>query len=220
MFSARLPRAIRAASSKRLCQSQSARKWGVTAMKIFAQERLNGKASVEKLISYALSLPVAACTLGMPELAHIDQNIQVAKAFKPLSRGEMDSMSYQSLPLSIHRSLLLESHRRPTIARHEGCRYHNLAPPFFLFLLEQLKMLAAQECQTSGRQDAGPLPARDARRGCGFRCGFRSRGHFREQLLCEYKFCFNVAGRRGVNVPAPAWLSALRLGPIAGSVSR
>ncbi len=75
------------------------KKMGVTAMKIFAQERLNGKASVEKLISYALSLPVAACTLGMPELAHIDQNIQVAKAFKPLSRGEMDSMNTQLLPL-------------------------------------------------------------------------------------------------------------------------
>jgi predicted aldo/keto reductase-like oxidoreductase len=54
---------------------------------------------VEKLISYSLSLPVAACTIGMPELAHIEQNIQVAKAFKPLSRNEMDSMNAKMLPL-------------------------------------------------------------------------------------------------------------------------
>jgi predicted aldo/keto reductase-like oxidoreductase len=72
---------------------------GVTAMKIFAQEKLNGKAPVEKLISYSMSLPVAATVIGMPELAHIEENIKVAKAFKPLSRQEMDRMNKEMLPL-------------------------------------------------------------------------------------------------------------------------
>jgi len=75
------------------------KKMGITAMKVFAQERLNGKAPVEKLISYALSLPVAAAVIGMPQVAHIEQNIQVAKAFKPLSRAEMDNMNREMLPL-------------------------------------------------------------------------------------------------------------------------
>ncbi|MFN3325027.1 MAG: aldo/keto reductase [Bryobacteraceae bacterium] len=66
---------------------------GVIAMKIFAQDGLVGKAPVEKLISYSLSLPVAAAVLGMPKLEHIDENIRVAKAFRPLPQSEMDGLS-------------------------------------------------------------------------------------------------------------------------------
>lgn len=72
------------------------KKMGLTAMKIFAQERLLGKAAPEMLLRYAMSLPVAATTLGMPQIEHIDFNINVAKNFKPLSKEEM-----QSLPASV-----------------------------------------------------------------------------------------------------------------------
>lgn len=68
------------------------KKMGITAMKIFAQEKLLGKASPEMLIRYCMSLPVAATTIGMPELAHVDFNINVAKNFKPLSNEEMLSL--------------------------------------------------------------------------------------------------------------------------------
>jgi predicted aldo/keto reductase-like oxidoreductase len=71
------------------------KKMGVIAMKIFAQEGLNGKAPVEKLIRYALSLPVTAAVLGMPKLEYIEENIQVAKAFKPLPAAEMKTLSNQ-----------------------------------------------------------------------------------------------------------------------------
>lgn len=66
---------------------------GVTAMKAFAQEGLVGKASPEKLISYCLSLPVSACVVGMPKLEFIDSNIAIARAFKPLPKGEMKQLS-------------------------------------------------------------------------------------------------------------------------------
>jgi len=66
---------------------------GVTAMKAFAQEGLSGKASPEKLISYCLSLPVAACVVGMPKLEFIDKNIAIAKAFRPLPKEEMKELS-------------------------------------------------------------------------------------------------------------------------------
>ena len=69
------------------------KKMGVTAMKIFAQEKLVGAAEVDKLVGYALTLPVAAAVLGMPKLEFIDQNIQVAKAFKPLGKPEMKDLS-------------------------------------------------------------------------------------------------------------------------------
>jgi predicted aldo/keto reductase-like oxidoreductase len=72
------------------------KKMGLTAMKVFAQEKLLGKASPEMLVRYAMSLPVAATTIGMPQLDHIDANLAVAKNFKPLSSEEM-----KSLPASV-----------------------------------------------------------------------------------------------------------------------
>lgn len=68
------------------------KKMGLTAMKIFAQEKLLGKAAPEMLLRYSMSLPVAATTVGMPELEHIDFNLKVAKSFKPLSPEEMKSL--------------------------------------------------------------------------------------------------------------------------------
>jgi uncharacterized protein len=69
------------------------KKMGVTAMKIFGQDGLVGKASVEKLIRYSLTLPVASAVLGMPKLEHLDENVRVAKAFQPLSKKEMQSLA-------------------------------------------------------------------------------------------------------------------------------
>src|SRR5579884_757406 len=66
---------------------------GVTAMKIFAQDKLTNKAATAKLIRYAMSLPVAATTIGMPHVEFIDENVAIAKSFTPMPRGEMDSLS-------------------------------------------------------------------------------------------------------------------------------
>lgn len=69
------------------------KKMGVIAMKVFAQEKLLGKAPIETLLRFSMSLPVSAVVAGMPQLSHIDENIQVAKAFKPFSRDEMEQLS-------------------------------------------------------------------------------------------------------------------------------
>lgn len=66
---------------------------GITAMKVFAQERLSGKAPTEKLITYSMSLPVASVVIGMPKLDFVDQNIAIAKAFKPMPPAEMKRLS-------------------------------------------------------------------------------------------------------------------------------
>ena len=66
---------------------------GVIAMKVFAQEKLSGKAPVEKLIQYSLSLAVTAAVVGMPKIEFIEHNIETAKAFQPMPRGEMEKMS-------------------------------------------------------------------------------------------------------------------------------
>jgi len=42
---------------------------------------------------YSLSLPVSLCVIGMPKLEHIESNVAMAKAFKPLSKAEMHELS-------------------------------------------------------------------------------------------------------------------------------
>ncbi len=69
------------------------KKMGVTAMKLFAQDGLVNAAPIDTLIRYALSLPVAAGVMGMPKHEFIDENIRLAKAFKPLKKSEMRDLS-------------------------------------------------------------------------------------------------------------------------------
>jgi len=71
------------------------KKMGVTAMKIFAQEKLVGTTSVDNLIRYSLSLPVGAVVLGMPTLDFLAQNTSIAKSFKPMTREEMNGLNGQ-----------------------------------------------------------------------------------------------------------------------------
>jgi hypothetical protein len=65
------------------------KKMGLTAMKVFAQEKLIGKADPAILLRYAMTLPVAAAVAGMPKLEHLDANLATAKAFQPLSNEDM-----------------------------------------------------------------------------------------------------------------------------------
>lgn len=70
------------------------KKMGVIAMKIFAQESLVGQAPAEKLLYYPLSLPgVTLAVAGMPKFEFIDQNVALAKAFKPMPASEMKQIS-------------------------------------------------------------------------------------------------------------------------------
>jgi aryl-alcohol dehydrogenase-like predicted oxidoreductase len=69
------------------------KKMGVIGMKVFAQDALIGQTTPEKLLYYTLSLPVAAAVVGMPKLEHIEENIRMAKALRPLPPMEMKRMS-------------------------------------------------------------------------------------------------------------------------------
>lgn len=66
---------------------------GVTAMKVLAQEKLLPDGRPEELLRYAMSLPVAAAVVGMPRLEHIEANVTTAKAFRPMTKSEMKSLS-------------------------------------------------------------------------------------------------------------------------------
>jgi aryl-alcohol dehydrogenase-like predicted oxidoreductase len=65
---------------------------GVIAMKIFGQEQLLGQATVEKLVYYALSLPVSLASLGMPKPEMLEENAALARRFQPLPEAEMQRL--------------------------------------------------------------------------------------------------------------------------------
>ena len=68
------------------------KKMGITAMKVYAADGLQGQASPEKLLSYSLSLPIAAAIVGMPNLQHIEDNARMVRAFRPMAPEEMRGM--------------------------------------------------------------------------------------------------------------------------------
>jgi uncharacterized protein len=69
---------------------------GIIAMKVMGQEFLldpnAGNAAPDLLLRYSLSLPVTAAVVGMPQLGHLDRNIQVARSFQPLPEADMSRM--------------------------------------------------------------------------------------------------------------------------------
>lgn len=66
---------------------------GVIAMKVFGQEQLLGALAVDRLIAYALSLPVSLASLGMPKPEFIDRNVAIAREAKPMSPAERKAFS-------------------------------------------------------------------------------------------------------------------------------
>lgn len=70
---------------------------GVIAMKVTGRAALVGetadKASAEKLMRYALSLPVSVAVVGMAEPAHIRENAALARSFRPLPQDQMRSLA-------------------------------------------------------------------------------------------------------------------------------
>ncbi|MBL9134512.1 MAG: aldo/keto reductase [Verrucomicrobiales bacterium] len=80
-------------SFERLALPVAVRKrMGIIAMKVFGQEHLVGSAPPEKLLAYALSLPVSLASVGMPNPGFIERNASLARSFSPLSRRERNRL--------------------------------------------------------------------------------------------------------------------------------
>src|SRR6267142_4849002 len=72
---------------------------GIIAMKVTGQEFLlgsaSGKANIDSLLYYSLSLPVTTAVVGMPSLGMLEHNTTLAKNFSPLSKDEMNRLRVQ-----------------------------------------------------------------------------------------------------------------------------
>jgi aryl-alcohol dehydrogenase-like predicted oxidoreductase len=69
-----------------------AKNLGVIAMKVFGQDRLTDRAPAEKLLYYALSLPVTLASVGMPKPELLARNVELARRFEPLPGTEMERL--------------------------------------------------------------------------------------------------------------------------------
>ena len=65
---------------------------GIIAMKVFGQDQLKDAAPVEKMVAYALSLPVSLASIGMPKLEFIERNVELARAFQPMTPAEKERL--------------------------------------------------------------------------------------------------------------------------------
>ena len=66
---------------------------GIIAMKVFGQDQIVRAAPIEKLLRYSLSLPVSLTSLGMPKLEFLEQNVALARQFRPMSDVERKEFS-------------------------------------------------------------------------------------------------------------------------------
>lgn len=75
---------------------------GVIAMKVTGQEFLlgkgTGKADIDSLLHYSMSLPVTTAVVGMPHLEMLEHNIEIARSFSALSDTEMERLRQQLSP--------------------------------------------------------------------------------------------------------------------------
>jgi hypothetical protein len=68
---------------------------GIIAMKIWLQDFLPDvpERTARNLMYYTLSLPVATALIGSPKPEYFEENVKLAKAFKPLTKAEMLELS-------------------------------------------------------------------------------------------------------------------------------
>src|SRR5581483_4239533 len=80
----------------------NAKNLGVIAMKVTGQEFLvgegAGKADMNSLLRYSMSLPVTTAVVGMPRPEMLAHNVEIARAFSPLSDSEKERLRQQLSP--------------------------------------------------------------------------------------------------------------------------
>ncbi|MFB3787761.1 MAG: aldo/keto reductase [bacterium] len=81
---------------------------GLLAMKTTAQNGLIGKGGVtaEALIRYALTLPIAAAVIGMPNLEVVESNAQIARSLAPMTAEQREEIRKKLAFAAVDGSLL------------------------------------------------------------------------------------------------------------------
>lgn len=74
---------------------------GIVAMKIPARDRIfsnGGIITMKEAMEYVLTLPVSTVIIGIDTIAELEENIEIARNFKPLSADEMLAIEGKTKP--------------------------------------------------------------------------------------------------------------------------
>jgi hypothetical protein len=73
---------------------------GVIAMKVVERGALIERGlSIQQLLPYVLSYPVATAVVGITDIAHLEENVRIASVFEPLSEEEMAEIRALAQPM-------------------------------------------------------------------------------------------------------------------------
>ncbi len=73
---------------------------GVIAMKVVERGALIERGlSIQQLLPYVLSYPVATAVVGITDIAHLEENVRIASVFEPLSEEEMAEIRTLAQPM-------------------------------------------------------------------------------------------------------------------------
>lgn len=61
--------------------------------------QLPGTLTIKEALSYNMSLPVSTTILGVDNIEQIEENMQIASQFSPLSDQEMQALEFKTLPI-------------------------------------------------------------------------------------------------------------------------
>ncbi|MBA4321398.1 MAG: aldo/keto reductase [Odoribacter sp.] len=76
-------------------------KMGIVGMKIPARDRIfdhGGIITIKEAMDYVMSLPVSTIILGLDDIAQLEENIKIARDFKPLSADQMLAIEDKTKP--------------------------------------------------------------------------------------------------------------------------
>jgi predicted aldo/keto reductase-like oxidoreductase len=58
-----------------------------------------GTITIREALSYSMSLPVSTTIIGVDNVAQIEEDVQIASEFSPLSEAQMKEIEYKTLPI-------------------------------------------------------------------------------------------------------------------------
>ncbi len=61
--------------------------------------KIPGTITIKEALTYNMSLPVSTTIIGVDNVAQIEENVQIASQFSPLSSMEMEDIEFKTLPI-------------------------------------------------------------------------------------------------------------------------
>jgi predicted aldo/keto reductase-like oxidoreductase len=97
------------------------KKMGIIAMKVPGRGRVirPGGATMKQAMTYVWSLPVSTLIVGIENVRQVDENVQIAKEFKHLSRAEMAEIENLTKPYALEASYWKRGAAAPGMGHEE-----------------------------------------------------------------------------------------------------